>query len=217
MDYREPDKCWRLEGHIVYNAVSDNGNILHYPVWSAKKQSMPLCQERLRKTTSQILTKQQRWQLIPNCIYHVPQGGGTMLRWWPAACICLCSSVLVYACVCIPLLFCLYIPCVNRVAGSCPWISIDRECGICWVFLYISLRERAGGGFVDSDKVTQWRPDRRYAIIWGCYNQEQVSKQNSELKIMLNIFTNLQFCKSLRIKSPIIPWKNAYLLVLLQF
>lgn len=43
---------------------------------------------------------------------------------------------------------CLCIPSGNGVADSCPWIFIDRECGICWVFLSISLCGRAGGSFV---------------------------------------------------------------------
>lgn len=68
----------------------------------------------------------------------------------PFVLICACMCVCVCACVCgcmLPCL-CLYIPPVNRVAGSCPWVSIDRECGICRVFLSISLCERAGGSFV---------------------------------------------------------------------
>lgn len=49
---------------------------------------------------------------------------------------------------CVFLCLCLYIPSGNRVASSCPWVFIDTECGICWVFLSISLCERAGGSFV---------------------------------------------------------------------
>lgn len=69
------------------------------------------------------------------------------------ACTFVCLWPIVCARVCAFPCLCLYIPCANRVAGSCPWISIDRECGICRVFLYISLHERAGGGFVESNKV----------------------------------------------------------------
>lgn len=77
-------------------------------------------------------------------------------------CMPLCLCMCVFPCLC------LYIPSVNRVPSSCPWISIDRECGICWVFLSISLCERAGGSFVGYNKVTQWRlPLCRYLwLLW---------------------------------------------------
>lgn len=89
-------------------------------------------------------------------MFIIHLGGSSMMLQWVPLCAYLSLFVLICVCVHSPCL-CLYIPCVNRVASSCPWISIDRECGICWVFLSISLCERAGGGFVGHNKVTQWQ------------------------------------------------------------
>lgn len=99
-------------------------------------------------------------------------GCTTMLRWVPLRAR-LSLFVLVCVCMCILPCLCLYIPRVNRVASSCPWISIDRECGICWVFLSISLCERAGGGFVGYNKVTQQQATlRRY--LWPLWTNAEI-------------------------------------------
>lgn len=62
-----------------------------------KKHAVLLCQERPRKTTPLKLTKQQRRQLIPNSIHHVPQRAGTILTQW--ATLSVCAPLCVHACV----------------------------------------------------------------------------------------------------------------------
>lgn len=59
-----------------------------------------------------------------------------------------CASKSLLASMCAFSCLCLCIPSGSGVANSCPWIFIDRECGIYWVFLSISLCGRAGGSFV---------------------------------------------------------------------
>lgn len=68
-----------------------------------------------------------------------------------------CARVNMCLCMCEFACLCLCIPRANRATSSRPWSCIDRECGICRVFLSISLCERAGGGVVGYNKVTQRR------------------------------------------------------------
>lgn len=95
--------------------------------------------------------------LIPKCAQHSSYSSGLLYDAPVDDKVHMSVFVCVSVCMCVFPRLCLYIPCVNRVVSSCPWICIDREYGICWVFLSISLCERAGGGFVGYNKVTQWR------------------------------------------------------------
>lgn len=115
-------------------------------ILSAQHKCLCQWQLGLRKAAPDRQTKHQWKLLIPKCAQHSSYSSGLMY-----------DAVCVSVCMCVFSRLCLYIPCVNRVVSSCPWICIDREYGICWVFLSISLCERAGGGFVGYNKVTQWR------------------------------------------------------------
>ena len=103
--------------------------------------SVSVCQVGLRKTAPSPWSRQNSSdgslsQNVHN-VHHPPQGRRCDVPL--GATVCMSVSVCVNMCVCVFPCLCLYILSVNRVASSCPWVSIDRECGICWVFLSISL------------------------------------------------------------------------------
>ena len=148
--------------------------IILSPQHKRRSVSVSVCQVGLRKTAPSPWSRPNSSdgslsQNVHN-VHHPPQGQRCDVPLGATVCmsVSVCVSVCVCVCVCVCMsvfpCLCLYILSVNRVASSCPWVSIDRECGICWVFLSISLCVRAGGGFVGYNKVTRWQatPQRRY-------------------------------------------------------
>lgn len=104
--------------------------------------SATACQVGLRKTAN-AADETAATAVCSKCAdsgHRAPSGGA---GWWCRGCHHVLPSLFAQIG-----LHCLYIPSGNRVDSSCPWIFIDGECGICRVFLSISLCERAGGSFV---------------------------------------------------------------------
>lgn len=125
----------------------------------------------------------------------------------------LCASVCVPVCSCVCV--CIYIHvCVHSLAFVCTfhvltgWLAAVLESlltesvgSVGYFYTLACVREQVEALRTPTRSRSD---DRQYAIIYACYNQGQVSKQSCKLKIMLNIFTNVQICKFLRIDRPIV-------------